>query len=148
MVIEPWAQEDQTRYAKLLRLAGARRESAVCTAGKDNVELMVQLCRQGFSRVECLRQATCSCADGGVDLLLIPGGTATEAITSILARTIRVLREGGTVALKLSDVDDDCAVLAALSALGLESASTVFDLSDGVLVSHTIRHATAALRAA
>ena len=148
VVVEPWAQGNQPCFERLLRLARARREAAVCTAGRGNVELMIRLCREGYAKVECLRQATCGCADGGVDLLLIPGGTVAESVTSILSRTVRVLREGGVVALKLDDVDDDCAVQAALAGLGLEVASTVFDLSDGVLVAHTVRHASAALRAA
>jgi len=100
---------------------------------------MIKLCREGYSRVECLRQATCTCADEGADVLIIPGATASESLVSVLLRTASVVREGGVVALKLDDIDDDCAVKAALRSLGLEVATTVFDLSNEILVAHKVR---------
>ena len=139
VLVEPWARDSQTHFQRMLRLAGAGPEAAVCTAGRANVELMVRLCQAGYPRVECLRQATCTCADGGMDVLLIAGATATESLVVVLLRTARVLREGGAVVLKLQDIDDDCAVQAALASLGLEVASTVFDLAEGVFVAHTVR---------
>ena len=69
---------------------------------------------------------------------MIPGATAAESLVGVLLRTARVLRDGGTVALKLQDIDDDCTIQTALASLGIGVRSTVFDLADGVLVAHTI----------
>ncbi len=134
---------DGADHERMLRLAGAGPQSAVCVAGRGAVDLLVKLCRDGFARVECLRQATCACADGSADVLVIPGGLATESLVSVLLRTARVLRDGGVLVLRLDEIDDDCAVQAALAGLNWRADSAVYDLSAGVLVAHRVRRAEA-----
>lgn len=90
VVVEPWARETAPRFERLMRLAGARPDTVVCAAGRGNVELMIKLCREGYSRVECLRQATCTCADEGADVLIIPGATASESLITGGDRAVRL----------------------------------------------------------
>jgi hypothetical protein len=128
-------------------LAHADRARRVSVAGPDSLDAMVSLCRDGFDHVECARQSTCSSADEASDLLLIAGPLSPDELTGLVARTCRLVRDGGVVVVQLQRPGHDAAVRAALQARGLEIAATVFDPSAGCLVSHTVRR-PAALRQA
>ena len=86
-------------------------------AGPHSLDAMVDLCRQGFSRVECARQATCACADETSDILLIESA-ASEALGPLVARTIRLLRDGGVVAARLRSTKDQRLLATGIAAAG------------------------------
>lgn len=126
---------------KSLSLSNADRGGSISVAGPDSLAAMVSLCRDGFDHVECARQATSACADEASDLLLVTGLMSPEALSAVLHRTCRLLRDGGVLVVQLRYPRDDEAVRAALDATGMRIASTVFDLSAGCLVSHTVERA-------
>jgi hypothetical protein len=64
-------------------------------------------------------------------------------LTAVLARTCRLLRDGGILAVQLQSAGDDVAVRAVLRAAGMRASCTVFDLSPGCLVAHTVERAAA-----
>jgi hypothetical protein len=132
---------------KSVCLANADRRGSVSVAGPDSLAAMISLCRDGFDHVECARQATSPSADEASDLLLVAGEMSTEALSALLRRTSRLLRDGGVLVVQLRLPRDDETVRAALHAAGMDIASTLFDLSAGCLVSHTVARA-AALRQA
>ncbi|MDR3511443.1 MAG: hypothetical protein P4L73_07410 [Caulobacteraceae bacterium] len=132
---------------KSLSLSSADRHGSVSVAGPDSLEAMVSLCRDGFDHVECARQATSACADEASDLLLITGPMSLEDLSAVLHRTCRLLRDGGVLVVQLRYPRDDEAVRAALDATGMRIASTLFDLSAGCLVSHTVERAVALRKA-
>jgi hypothetical protein len=126
---------------KSVFLANADRRGAVSVAGPDSLAAMISLCRDGFDQVECARQATCVCADGASDVLLIAGLMSAEELDGVLRRTCRLLRDGGALVVQLRRPKDDAVVRAALGAMGLQIASTLIDVSAGCLVSHTVERA-------
>jgi hypothetical protein len=132
---------------KSISLSRADRGGSVSVAGPDSLAAMISLCRDGFDHVECARQATSACADETSDVLLVTGMMSPEALSGVLNRTCRLLRDGGVLVVQLQYPRDDDAVRAALNAAGMNVASTLFDLSAGCLVSHTVER-PAALRKA
>jgi len=127
-------------------LAKANRRQRISVAGPGSLAAMVSLCRAGFDHVECARQATCVCADEASDILLIIGLMSTADLTAVLSRTSRLLRDGGVLAVQLQSAGDDAAVRAVLGTAGLRAACTVFDLSPGCLVTHTVERVAAQAR--
>jgi hypothetical protein len=132
---------------KSVCLAGADRRRRVSVAGPDSLAAMISLCRDGFDQVECARQATCSSADEASDVLLVAGRMSSEELAGIVERTCRLLRDGGVLVVQLGRPGDDKIVRAVLKARGLRIASSLFDLSAGCLVSHTIERAAAVRKA-
>jgi hypothetical protein len=132
---------------KSIYLAHADRAQFVSVAGPDSLEAMVSLCRAGFDHVECARAATCAGADDASDVLLVVGRMSTEALSAVLQRTCRLLRDGGVLVVQLQRASDDLAVRTILKTRGLSVASTLFDITEGRLVTHTVQRA-AALRQA
>ena len=130
-----------------ITLANAERRGSVSVAGPDSLAAMISLCRDGFDHVECARQATSACADEASDLLLIAGLMSAEELSAVLHRTCRLLRDGGVLVVQLRLPRDDEAVRTAVAASGMTIASTLFDLSAGCLVSHTVERAAALRRA-
>jgi hypothetical protein len=122
-------------------LAGADHSRRISVAGPDSLAAMISLCRDGFDQVECARQATCSSADEASDVLMIAGRLSAAELAGVVERTCRLLREGGVLVVQLEAPKDDRIVRAVLKAKGLRIASSVFDLSAGCLVSHTIERA-------
>jgi len=129
---------------KSIYLAHADRGQFVSVAGPDSLTAMVSLCRAGFDHVECARAATCGGADDASDVLLVVGLMTTEALCAVLQRTCRLLRDGGVLVVQLQRASDDLAVRTILKARGLRVASTLFDISAGRLVTHTVERASAA----
>jgi hypothetical protein len=124
-------------------LARASRGQRISVAGPSSLDAMVSLCRAGFNHVECARQATCACADEASDVLLVVGLMPPAELAAVLARTCRLLRDGGVLAVQLQSAGDDAAVCAALTAAGMRESCTVFDLSPGCLVAHTVERVAA-----
>jgi hypothetical protein len=132
---------------KSIYLAHADRRQFVSVAGPDSLEAMISLCRAGFDHVECARAATCGGADDASDVLLVVGRMSTEELSAVLARTCRLLRDGGVLVVQLQRSSDDLAVRTILKARGLGVASTLFDITEARLVTHTVRRAAALRRA-
>ena len=132
---------------RALFLASAHKDELVSVAGPDGLAAMVSLCRAGFERVECARQATCAGADEASDLLLIVGPMTPDELAATIRRTARLLRDSGLLIAQLTAPGDDAVVCAALATLGLEAPFSLTDRSAGRLVMHTVRRA-AALRKA
>ena len=92
-------------WRRLASLAGARPGHAVCVAGPHSLDAMVALCRDGYERVECARQATCACADETCDVLLIDGDCDPDALAQLIFKTARLVRDGGVAAILLPRAD-------------------------------------------
>lgn len=143
----PFASSEQIVQTSVA-IARADRTGSVSVAGPDSLSAMISLCRDGFDHVECARQATSPSADQASDLLLVAGAMTPEELSAVLSRTCRLLRNGGVLVVQLKYPRDDEAVCAALGAAGMRIASTLFDLSAGCLVSHTVERPAPALRKA
>ena len=92
---------------------------AIGVAGPHSLDAMVDLCRQGYGRVECARQATCAGADETGEVLLIEAEDA-QALGNLVRRTIRLLRDGGVLAARLRSPKDQRALAAAVVAAGFQ----------------------------
>ena len=120
-------------------LARADRAQHISVAGPDSLEAMVALCRAGFDHVECARQATCACADEGSDVLLILGRQSAEALGAVVARTCRLLRDGGVLVVQVERPSNAAAIAGIVGAKGMRVDSMVLDLGAGRLISHALR---------
>ena len=132
--------------ARAAALTGAHREDQISVAGPDGLEAMVALCRLGFDKVECARAATCRGADEASDLLLIAGPMTGAELAQTVARTARLLREDGAMAIQIFHAGDEAAARAVLASLGLEATATLTDRACGRLAVFTVRR-RAGLRA-
>lgn len=130
-----------------IALAGLDRRSSVSVAGPSGLEAMIALCRDGFEHVECVRAATCACADEPCDGLLILGTPADE-LAGLLRRTCGLLEEGGVLVIELDSRALDDQVRAMLAASGLGVVEARFDTSAGCLARYVVRRASATLRKA
>jgi hypothetical protein len=131
----------------LVNLSRAANDDLVSVAGPCALDLLSLLCRANFERVQCARQATCGAADDASDVLILVGQVGASALPEQLQRTMRLLRDGGVLAVQLGELDDDIVLQRWLENHGFEVSSTVFDLSHEVLVAHTVSRRPA-LRAA
>ena len=123
---------------KSVILAKADKGQHISVAGPDSLDAMIALCRAGFDHVECARQATCACADEVSDVLLILGRQSPQALAAVLARTCRLLRDGGVLVVQLERPADAAVIRPSLEGAGRQVGSTVLDLASGCLVSHTV----------
>ena len=126
---------------RALFLSSAQKQDLISVAGPDGLAAMVSLCRAGYERVECARQATCAGADEACDLLLIVGPMEVDELAETIRRTARLLRDGGVLVAQLAGAAQEAVVRPALAAGGLESQFTLVDRSAGRLVMHTARRA-------
>jgi hypothetical protein len=110
----------------------------ICVAGPYGLAATVALCRRGFERVECARNATCDGADETGDLLLVVGPMTPGDLTATVRRTVRLLRDGGALMIQLAHPGDGAAVRNALAALRYSIAGVVIDRSGGRLVTYTL----------
>jgi hypothetical protein len=124
---------------RALFLSSARKEDLISVAGPDGLAAMVSLCRAGYERVECARQATCAGADEACDLLLIVGPMEADELAAMIRRTARLLRDDGVLVAQLAGAAQEAVVHPALVAGGLESRFTLVDRSAGRLVMHRVR---------
>jgi hypothetical protein len=123
---------------KSVILAKADKAQHISVAGPDSLAAMIALCRAGFDHVECARQATCAGADEASDVLLVVGPQPPQALAGLLARTCRLLRDGGVLVAQLEAAGDAAVIRQALEQSGMRVGSTVLDLATGRLVSHTV----------
>jgi len=107
-------------------------------AGPCALDALSLLCREDFARVQCARQATCAAANDASDVLILAGTIPVQTLPAQLHRTLGLLRDGGVLAVQLSQLDDDIDLQRWLDHHGFDVASTVFDLSHEVLVAHTL----------
>lgn len=129
-------------WRRLVRLAGGRPDMAISVAGPNSLDAMVALCRDGFERVECARQATCACADETSDVLLIDGGRDPKNLAELIGRTVRLLRDGGVLGLRLASVKDQRAATASLAAAGFHIVGCAQGQGGG-LAAFTVKRAQA-----
>src|SRR5580704_687565 len=87
---------------RALFLSPVRKEDLISVAGPDGLAAMISLCRAGYERVECARQATCAGADEACELLLIVGPMAADELAETIRRTARLLRDDGVLVAQLS----------------------------------------------
>jgi hypothetical protein len=126
---------------RALSLAAVGKDGLIDVAGPDGLSAMISLCRAGFERVEFARQATCGGADEAGDLLLIVGPMRPDELALTIARTVRLLRDDGTLIVQLRDARAEAAVKPALAAAGFTPTFTLVDRSAGRLVLHRVRRA-------
>lgn len=119
-------------------LASIHKDDLVCVAGPDGLAGMISLCRAGYERVECARQATCGGADEACDLLLILGLMSAEELGETAHRTGRLLRDGGVLIVQPTCSGDEAVIRPALAELGLEIAYSLVD-REGRFVMYTVR---------
>ena len=122
---------------RLLRLAGAHPDQTISVAGPGSLDLMIALCRAGYERVECARQATCGGADETSDLLIL--ACAPDRLAGLATRTLPLLRDGGSVAAGLTRMGDDLLIRDALLVRGMEILTTAIDDRGDPIVVHQIR---------
>ena len=125
--------------ARAAALTGAHPDDQISVAGPDGLEAMVALCRLGFDKVECARAATCRGADETSDLLLIAGPMTSAELAQTLTRTLRLLREGGSLVAQMSSPGDEAAVRGVLAGLGYVPASMLIDRACGRLAVFAVR---------
>jgi len=133
---------------RALLLASIHRKDLISAAGPDGLAAMVSLCRAGYERVECARQATCVGADEQSDFLLILGRMTASDLADVIRRTARLLRDGGVLIIQVTGAGDEAAIRPALAAAGLEAPFTLVDRSVGRLVMHRVKRAAGLVRKA
>jgi len=131
------SNEPDPALQRILRLAAARRDQTVSVAGPGSLDVMIALCRAGYDRVECARQATCAGADETSHLLILTG--PAQDLGGLAARTLPLLRDGGVVAAKLVGLEDDAPIRGALLVRGMEIMTSSVDKAGGPVVAHRIR---------
>lgn len=136
--------DQQLRRLMLLSRAGLA--DRIVVAGPAGLDMLGLLCRAGFEQVSYLPAAP----PGGetYDVLLAAGFLDADALCACVSRTARHLTDGGVLACELPGMDDDGKVAASLRTVGLEVASTVYDLRDRTMVRHTLEHTPPLQRAA
>ena len=117
-------------------LARALPGHAVSVAGPDALEATLALCRAGFDRVTCARQAIGAAEDS--DLLLIAGPMTRAELAAMLGRTARLLRSGGALVVQLNQPAEDATVRAALAMQGASVTDSRFDVAVGWLAAHRV----------
>lgn len=123
---------------KSITLANADKTQRIGVAGPDGLTAMTALCRKGFDHVEYVRRATCHCADEASDVLLIAGLMQPEDLRALIIGACHLLNDGGALVVQLGSRGEDALVRAALTAAGMTVTSSVFELSAGCLVTHTV----------
>jgi hypothetical protein len=131
---------------RAIRLASADTDDFVAVAGPDGLQAMISLCRAGFDRVECAKQATCAGADEACDLLLIVGPMTPEALADTIRRTARLLKAGGRLVVQLSSAEAQAVIAPALARVGLRASGAVMDHAGGRLVIHTVANSVVPMR--
>jgi hypothetical protein len=129
-------------------LAGVDQHDLVTVAGPDALMAMISLCRAGYERVECARQATCSCADEASDLLLVVGPLAADGLAGLVRRTAGLVRDGGSLVVQLTGPEGEARLPAAIAAAGRETTFSLIDRSAGRLVLLRVRRARSVHRSA
>jgi hypothetical protein len=124
---------------RALYLAQVHKEDLISVAGPDGLAALLTLCREGYERAECVRQATCAGADEACDLLLVVGPMDAPALADTLRRTARLVRDEGLLIVQLADADAEAAIRPALAAAGFETGFSLIDRSAGRLVMHRLR---------
>lgn len=128
---------------RMVVLARAQADEAVCAMGARALDMVVDLCRSGFEHVICGCASGQRCAGEHSRVLLIDGPVPEAELASRLRAATPLVMEAATIVLCLSDVDQDARVVQLLAQAGLDVASTVYDLSHEVIVAHRVLRAEA-----
>jgi hypothetical protein len=126
---------------RALYLARVHQQDLISVAGPDGLAALLTLCREGYERAECARQATCAGADEAADLLLVVGPLDAAALSDTLRRTARLVRDDGLLIVQLAGAAEEAAIRPALAAAGFETRFSLIDRSAGRLVMHRLRRA-------
>lgn len=94
LACEPLPQLDRV-MDRMLTALPLDPERGVCVAGPCAVDVMGELCRRGFRRVEFARAATCACADEGCETLLVGFVDEPDEVEAVLDRVAPMLHEDG-----------------------------------------------------
>ena len=124
---------------RMVQLAGIGADRPVSVAGPASLPMLIALCRMGFDRVECARQATCGGADGLSEALFVSGPCTGAELSLTLSRTLRLLADGGVLVVHEASLDDDLALEARLAELGVEVEWKVHDMAKDTLVALRLR---------
>ncbi len=133
---------------RALALSPAHHEDLIGVAGPDGLDAMVSLCRAGYERVECARQATCNGFDEAADMLFVVGPMTPEELgDTVHAARPAYMRDDGVLIAQLSAAGQPSAVLrAALTRAGLRATlHPHWTAPPARLVMHRVRR-VAALR--
>lgn len=133
---------------RALFLAAAHRDDQVNVAGPDGLTAMVALCRAGFDKVECARQATCPGADDASDVLLIVGPMNERELAETVRRTAPLLADGGRLVIQLGHAGDAAVVRTVLASLHIGVGAILIDNACGRLAAYTVRRDAALERTA
>ncbi len=136
--LPPESDEPPQFWRRLARLAGATADQAISVAGPHSLDAMVALCRAGYVRVECARQATCACADDLSDVLIVDGADGDDALAERLQRTLRLMRDGAVLAIRLPSRRAQRAVYDRLAEAGLQVTGCAH-ADGGALAAFTVR---------
>jgi len=137
--------DDVVRRA--VALSRVEKEQLISVAGPGGLGAMISLCREGFERVECARQATCAGADEACELLLVVGRMDASTLMETVVRTARLLRDGGELACELASAADELVVRRALARAGFEARLPLVDAT-GRLALFTVARAASQARLA
>ena len=123
---------------EVVKFARAKSTDIVACVGRHGSEIAVAFARCGQCAGAYFEKSSRQGRNRIADLLIVGDSTSGDVIGTLLCSNMQILKSGGTLVLRLQDLDDDCIVQLCLSALGYRVTSTVFDLSAGVLVAHRI----------
>lgn len=79
-------------------------------------------------------------------MLLIAGLMQPEDLRALIIGACHLLNDGGALVVQLGSRGEDALVRAALTAAGMNVTSSLFELSAGCLVTHTVERTAAQQR--
>ena len=129
---------------RLLHLARARPRDRICVCGPQDLDVLPTLARLGFGR-GCSLDAQPGLREGAgpCDLLLLTGPMAPAALAALLVEALPRLRDGGVLAARETDLQDDALIAQVLAACGRVPGWRVHDMADGCLVALQVLEASA-----
>lgn len=129
---------DGADLARIVAFSRARAGDIVACVGSDGHNLATAFARQGQCAGAYFERTGPSGPHRIADLVAVAAPTPGDAVGTLLCANMHLLKPAGRLVLRLEALDDDCVVQSCLSALGYRIASTVFDLSQDVLVAHRL----------
>ena len=129
---------------RLLHLARARPQDRICVCGPETREALPALAPLGFGR-GCGLDAPSGLRDDGdpCDLLLLTGPMPAAALSALLMEALPRLRDGGVLAARETDLQDDALIAQVLAACGRVPGWKVHDMAAVCLVALQVLQASA-----